>query len=149
PGMTNSSVASFEYTVTMPIVLPDLISPLTEGESYTGSVAKLSGGTGAVTYAVSNVALPAGLTLNPSTGEISGTPSVSGAYSFTISATDSATPPATVTRQYTVNITPTFAKTPLDLINEASASGLWDDVDDMTFADAGVTGITSENLYNV
>ncbi|WP_217593515.1 chitobiase/beta-hexosaminidase C-terminal domain-containing protein [Cohnella sp. GbtcB17] len=149
PGSTDSPVATFEYTVALPIVLPDAISPLTEGQSYTGSVAKLSGGTGAVTYAVTNGGLPAGLTLNPGTGEIAGTPSISGAYDFTISATDSATPPATATMPYTGTITPAFSKTPLDLINEASESGDWDHVDETTFADAGITGVTAENLYNV
>jgi hypothetical protein len=37
----------------------------------------------------------------------------------------------------------------LDLINAASESGTWTDVNEITFADAGVTGVTSENLYNV
>jgi uncharacterized protein YjdB len=106
PGSENSSVATFEYTVAMPIVLPDSISPLTKGQLYTGTVAKLSGGTGAVTYAVTNGTLPAGLTLDSSSGAITGTPTVSGAYDFTISATDSATPPATVTKQYTGTIAP-------------------------------------------
>ncbi|GGD88358.1 S-layer homology domain-containing protein [Paenibacillus nasutitermitis] len=149
PDSKNSSVAIFEYTVAMPIVLPDTISPFTEGQPYTGSAAKLSGGTGAVTYAVTNGALPTGLALDPSSGAITGTPSVSDAYHFTISATDSATPPATATMQYTGNITPAFSKTPLDLINEASASGVWDGVDETTFANAGVTGVTSVNLYGI
>ncbi|MDG0810395.1 chitobiase/beta-hexosaminidase C-terminal domain-containing protein [Cohnella rhizosphaerae] len=149
PGSTNSSVATFEYTVAMPIVLPDAISPLTEGQSYTGSVAKLSGGTGAVAYEVTEGALPAGLALNPGTGEIAGTPSVSGAYHFTIGATDSATPPATATMPYTGTIAPALFKTALALINAASESGDWDNVDETTFADAGVTGVTSENLYSV
>jgi hypothetical protein len=34
--------------------------------------------------------LPTGLTLNPSTGVIAGTPTVSGAYSFTVFVKDSA-----------------------------------------------------------
>ncbi len=149
PGSKNSSVAIFEYTVAMPIVLPDSISPLTQDQPYTSTVAKLSGGTGAVTYAVTNGTLPAGLTLNPSTGAITGTPSVSGAYHFTIGATDSATPPATATMQYTGNITPSLSKMSLDLINEASASGVWTGVTETTFTDAGITGVTSENLYGI
>jgi hypothetical protein len=149
PGSTNSSVARFEYSVTIPIELPDSIAPMAEGQPYTGSVAKLSGGTGDVIYEVADGALPAGLTLHAGTGEITGTPTVSGEHQFTIRATDSATPPATVTMQYTVNITPAPSKTPLDLINEASASGEWDNIDEMTFANAGITGVTSENLYNV
>ncbi|MFC4305214.1 S-layer homology domain-containing protein [Cohnella boryungensis] len=149
PGSKNSSVARFEYTVAMPIVLPDTISPLTEDQPYTGSVAKLSGGTGVVTYAVTNGVLPAGLTLDPSTGAITGTPSESGAYQFTIGATDSATPPATATMPYTGNITPSLSRTSLDLINQASASGDWDEVTVTTFADAGITGVTSEYLYGI
>ncbi|WP_186278719.1 chitobiase/beta-hexosaminidase C-terminal domain-containing protein [Lysinibacillus sp. BW-2-10] len=150
PGSMNSSVARFEYTVTMPIVLPeDSISNLTVGQPFTGSVAKQSGGTGAVTYAVTNGILPVGLTLNPSTGLITGTPSVSGDYNFTISATDSATPPATVTMQYTGTITPATTNVALDLINAASASGSWTNVDAMTFANAGVTDVTSENLSSI
>jgi len=149
PGLTNSPVVSFTYTVKMPILLPESISPMFEGQPYTGSVAKLSGGTGDVTYAVTSGTLPAGLTLNPSTGEVSGTPSVSGDHHFTVSATDSATPPETVTMPYTVNITPAISKTPLDLINEASASGEWDQVDVTTFDDAGITGVTSENISDV
>ncbi|MNW56797.1 putative Ig domain protein [compost metagenome] len=148
-GSKNSSVARFDYTVTTPIVLPVSIPPLKEGQLYSGSVAKLSGGTGAITYAVTSGALPTGLTLNPSTGAITGTPSVSGAYDFTISATDSATPPATATLQYTGNVTPALSKTPLQLINEAAESGDWTGVDESTFADAGVTGVTSVNLYSV
>ncbi|WP_337103781.1 S-layer homology domain-containing protein [Paenibacillus sp. YIM B09110] len=108
-GWTSSSVARYEYTVTLPIELPESVqsdSLLIVGQAYTGSVAKLSGGTGAVSYAVTNGTLPAGLTLNPSTGAITGTPSESGTYSFTIRATDSATTPATASMQYTVTITP-------------------------------------------
>lgn len=40
----------------------------------------------AVTFTVSSGSLPAGLVLNPATGEITGTPLVAGTYSFTIRA---------------------------------------------------------------
>ncbi|MBP1934808.1 S-layer homology domain-containing protein [Ammoniphilus resinae] len=46
-------------------------------------------------------------------------------------------------------IMPAFSKSPLDLINAASESGIWDGVDVITFANAGVTGVTYENLFNV
>lgn len=48
-----------------------------------------SGGTPSYTFVVATGALPAGLTLNPSTGTISGTPTTIGVFSFTIRATDS------------------------------------------------------------
>ena len=44
----------------------------------------------AVTYSVTAGTLPAGLTLNTTTGEISGTPTGVGAYSFTVTASNSA-----------------------------------------------------------
>ncbi|MFN4169495.1 MAG: putative Ig domain-containing protein [Pannonibacter phragmitetus] len=63
---------------------------LTAGQvstAYTQSVTA-SGGTGPYTYAVTSGALPAGLTLNTGTGEISGTPTTAGTANFTITATD-------------------------------------------------------------
>jgi len=57
-----------------------------QGESYTDGVSVDSGPT--VTYAVTAGALPTGLSLNSSTGAITGTPTVPGAYSFRITATN-------------------------------------------------------------
>jgi hypothetical protein len=48
----------------------------------------LSGGTGPYTWALSAGSLPPGLTINPTTGLISGTPTIVGNYPVTISATD-------------------------------------------------------------
>jgi hypothetical protein len=48
-----------------------------------------SGGTAPYTFAISGGALPPGLTLNPATGLISGTPLVTGIFNVTIRATDS------------------------------------------------------------
>lgn len=47
---------------------------------------------GSVTWAISSGSLPTGLTLNASTGEISGTPTIIGAVSFMVQATDSKSP---------------------------------------------------------
>ena len=48
----------------------------------------VASGTPAPTYSVSAGALPAGLSLNTATGAITGTPTTSGAYSFTLRATN-------------------------------------------------------------
>ncbi|WP_430511847.1 beta strand repeat-containing protein [Pannonibacter phragmitetus] len=58
-----------------------------ESVSYSQSVTA-SGGAGGYSYAVSGGSLPAGLSLNTGTGEISGTPSTAGTANFTITATD-------------------------------------------------------------
>jgi large repetitive protein len=57
------------------------------GVAYSQTVST-SGGTGPVSFSVSAGTLPAGLSLNASTGGIGGTATTPGAYSFTITATD-------------------------------------------------------------
>jgi hypothetical protein len=47
------------------------------------------GGSSPYTFAVTSGALPTGTTLNTSSGVISGTPSATGTFSFTITVTDS------------------------------------------------------------
>jgi hypothetical protein len=68
-------------------------TPITSGQQATAYTFTLEsfGDTGGVTWTVSGGALPNGLTLNPATGEISGTPTVAGTYSFQITATDTLT----------------------------------------------------------
>jgi hypothetical protein len=68
-----------------------------------------SGGTPPLTWSVSSGALPAGLSLGVSAGghttaEISGTPTAYGSYTFTLTATDSSTPPQTASQQFTIVI---------------------------------------------
>jgi hypothetical protein len=58
----------------------------TSGTAYTTTVVA-SGGIGTAAYAVTAGTLPAGLTLNAATGEISGTPTAAGTSNFTVTAT--------------------------------------------------------------
>ncbi|MEO8371704.1 MAG: polysaccharide biosynthesis/export family protein [Candidatus Solibacter sp.] len=48
-----------------------------------------SGGTGAYQFSVAGGSLPGGIALNPATGIIGGTPSIGGAFSYTVQVTDS------------------------------------------------------------
>jgi hypothetical protein len=66
---------------------PSVLSGGTVGEAY-GQNVSASGGAGPYTYTVTGGALPAGLSLNANTGEITGMPAVSGSNSFAITATD-------------------------------------------------------------
>jgi len=65
--------------------------------AYSDNSTSTSGGSGAKTFAVASGSLPTGLVLNASTGAISGTPTTAGTFMFTVSVTDSATTPVTVT----------------------------------------------------
>ena len=80
-----------------PATLPPGVTAVPYSQSVTAS-----GGTPPYTYAVSNGALPTGLTLNPATGQISGVPVAPGLFTFTIRATDAAS--CTGAREYTVTI---------------------------------------------
>jgi uncharacterized protein YhjY with autotransporter beta-barrel domain len=82
-------------------VNPSSLPPGTRNAPYSQTVTA-SGGTGSYTFAVSSGALPTGLSLNPNSGVISGTPTVSGTSNFTIRATDSSGDIGS--RAYTVNI---------------------------------------------
>ena len=91
----NGCSGSRLYSITIatagcPIITlsPTTLPPGTINTPYSQSVTA-TGGTAPYTYAVSSGALPAGLSLNPLTGLISGTPQLTGLFNFTIQATDS------------------------------------------------------------
>jgi hypothetical protein len=66
-----------------------------------------SGGTPPITWSVTSGTLPAGLALTNGAngvGVISGTPTAYGSSTFTVTATDSSTPPQTASQQFTIVI---------------------------------------------
>jgi large repetitive protein len=66
-----------------PPTLPNATATVAYSQTITAS-----GGTAPYTYAVTAGSLPAGLGLNSSTGLLSGTPTATGSFPFTITATD-------------------------------------------------------------
>ncbi len=68
------------------------LPPATAGADYRARLSA-AGGVGPNTWSVSAGSLPAGLTLNASTGEISGTPTTRGTFSFTITVSATGTSP--------------------------------------------------------
>ena len=108
---TNVAVA----IVTAPITLsPTSLPNGAVGTAYSQTISA-SGGTGGYSYSVSSGTLPAGLSLNSSSGVLSGTPTTATGYSFTITATDSSG--ATGSRAYSVTINAAITLSPTALHN--------------------------------
>ena len=72
--------------VVLPGSLPDIFL---EGDAVSVVAVEAEGGEGPYVYAVSSGSLPAGLSLESSTGVLSGTASAPGDFSFVVTATDS------------------------------------------------------------
>ncbi|WP_374089793.1 N,N-dimethylformamidase beta subunit family domain-containing protein [Methylomicrobium lacus] len=74
------------------------------GLAYSASLAA-SGGTPPYTWSLTSGTLPNGLSLNPGTGAITGTPTTAGTSNFTVQVTDSAVPAVSVTKPLSITIT--------------------------------------------
>ena len=72
---------------------------------YSQTVAA-TGGTAPYAWSITVGALPAGLTLNGSTGAITGTPTTAGTANFTLQAQDSAGTPQTASKAFALTINP-------------------------------------------
>jgi hypothetical protein len=104
-GQTGSRAYTFVVAVPTLVITPSVLPGANMGQSYSQTISA-SGGTAPYSFAISTGALPTGLTLNPTTGLISGTPTASGAFNVTIRVTDSTSGTAgTATIAYTLNVT--------------------------------------------
>ena len=80
----------------------------TQNAAYTTTL-QPTGGTTPYTFAVTSGSLPTGLTLNPATGVISGTPTGSGVSSFSVTLTDADGRQAVATYKLAVLVPVTFS----------------------------------------
>ena len=95
PALSKS--ASFSLVVA-PATLAITTSALPAGTQSTGysQALQATGGTAPYTWSISSGALPSGLSVAPATGIVSGTPSVSGNFSFGVTVRDAGSQTATV-----------------------------------------------------
>jgi len=97
--------------------LPDGV--LNSSAPYSAQLQSM-GGTAAVTWSLATGTLPAGLSLNATTGAITGTPTAAGTSAFMVNARDSANPPNSATTALSITISttaPTFAISTAELPN--------------------------------
>ncbi|PLC43482.1 autotransporter outer membrane beta-barrel domain-containing protein [Ralstonia pickettii] len=106
----NSFTASRAYSLTIgapTVTVNPATAPAAQVTTAYSQTFSATGGTAPYTYAVSTGSLPAGLSLNASTGVLSGTPTTLGSSTFTVQARDSSTgagAPYTGTRSYTITV---------------------------------------------
>jgi predicted hotdog family 3-hydroxylacyl-ACP dehydratase len=119
---SNTATQVISGTIAAPTIT---INPVTLLQPEAGNVYSqaitTTGSTAPYTYAVSAGTLPAGLSLNTSSGAITGTPTIATTYNFTIRATDSSTgtgAPFSQARAYVVTVISTSP--PLALLPSVS-----------------------------
>lgn len=119
---TSGTGAPFSRTVTTPLnvntgsmtLAPTTLPTPIAGQAYNQTFTA-SGGVAPYRYTVTTGALPAGLTLDPVSGVLSGTATSTGNSTFTVTVKDSSTGPGTplsALQSYNVNITGQVASAP-------------------------------------
>ncbi len=111
-GATATAALSITITAApLSVVTSSLPSGVAQS-TYAGATLQAAGGVSPYSWAVTTGSLPAGLSLNSSTGAISGTPTAAGTTTFTVTVTDSETPtPQTATKQLSITVNPQLSVT--------------------------------------
>lgn len=102
----NRTTATFSLAVHDPLqITTSNLSAGSSGVFYSATLAA-TGGVSPYSWMITQGSLPQGLTLNASSGIISGTPTTSGTESFTVQVSDSQTPAATTTASLSIAVNP-------------------------------------------
>ena len=118
PAQTQSVATSITVAPTVLTITSSTLAAGTSGASYS-SVLHAAGGTPAYTWSITSGSLPTGLTLAPTTGVISGTPTAGGTFSFTASVSDSGNPVQTKSVATSITVAPAV----LTITSSALAAG--------------------------
>ena len=106
-GAGSPFTATVNLTLTVdadPLVLTPASTALTATYGASNSIVfTSSGGSAPRTLSITG-AIPAGMSFDPASGVLSGTPSVTGSFSFTVTVTDAGVTPATLSQGYTLTI---------------------------------------------
>jgi hypothetical protein len=86
-------------------IITTSLATATAGSSY-NTMLQASGGVTPYVWSIAAGQLPLGLSLNASTGTISGTPSASGTYGFTAAVRDSQSTPQTASQALQLTVAP-------------------------------------------
>lgn len=117
-GSGKSGTATISVPVPLTITATGLASG-TVGVAYSQTVAA-SGGQTPYAWSVTGT-LPAGLTINTSSGTISGTPTAAGTFSFTVVAADAGTPQQSASKALSITIAAVIV--PLSITTTSLPSG--------------------------
>ena len=115
PQQTVSKPLSITILDTL-VVTTTTLSNGVVNAAYTATLSA-GGGTPPYTWSITNGSLPTGLTLNPDSGAITGTPIVSGTFNFTARLSDAGNPQQTVSKPLSITILDTLVVTTTTLSN--------------------------------
>jgi hypothetical protein len=122
---TLATAKSFVIVAVRPLaILTDAALPrAVAGTAYTSTLAA-DGGVGTVSWSVASGALPAGVALESATGKLAGTPTVAGAYTFTVAA---ASDTLRDTRTFTLSVTAPVSITSTATLDAATVAAPYAD----------------------
>ncbi|MBE0540496.1 MAG: Ig-like domain-containing protein [Verrucomicrobia bacterium] len=121
-GVTGNTVWTVQ---TLPLTVTTTSFPTGTVDTAYAATLSASGGVTPYMWSIASGSLPAGLTLNPGNGVITGTPSSAGVSSFVAQVTDAANPGGTVTRSLNMSVV-SAATTPPGLLGNTNEGTLTD-----------------------
>jgi hypothetical protein len=118
-AQSNRANKQFALAVAAAITITAASLPAGSTKSPYSQTLSAAGGTPPYSWSVTGGALPAGLSLQPATGTLSGTPTVTGTFDFTVTVTDSNS--ATANEQFSVSVGQGFGITTAPSLPAATA----------------------------